>query len=182
MKKLFILLAAVTIAGFMGCSESIVEPTASIPANVPKQLIPLPEKHSISVEGGFIAVKLINGNIGGSLSLLGSLTSVLNFSSSTVVPAGAFDGFAIITESVTNFAGADFYPHMTFKKPLITDFKVTGLDLRNINPEDVEFGYLAPDGSFEPAENEEIIVDVSSGTLAVKKAKIKHFSRWCFVH
>ncbi len=182
MKKLFILLFAVTIAGLIGCSESIVESTAPAPERVSKQLISLPENQTLSAEGSFVTVKLINGSKGGSLSLSGSLTRTLNFSSTTEIPAGAFDGLAIITQTVTSFAGADFFPHMTFKKPLIINFKITGLDLRNLNPGEIEFGYLGEDGLFELAECDGIFVDISSGTLEVKNAKVKHFSRWCFVH
>ena len=77
-------------------------------------------------------------------------------------------------------AVVDLYPQMTFDNPLNLNLTFSGLDLTGVNPSEVNFYYIDPDGNLEIAENDGITVDIANGTLSVKNAKIPHFSRYGF--
>lgn len=75
-----------------------------------------------------------------------------------------------------------FQPHpYTFFIPLQLNLTYTGIDLSFINPDEIKFAYIAPDGSIELAECDKITVDLDKGEISVKKAVIPHFSRFGFV-
>ena len=147
-------------------------------------LIPLPSKRFplISLDSLFTVSKLINGLLGGTISLnrtyiseKGKLVTILV---DIVIPPLAFSGQDTITITVDNcFAVVHCAPGMNFQKPLIMTQTFIGLDLLNYNPSDIDFVYIKDDGSLEDINHGLIIVEKLTGTLTVLDALIPHFSR-----
>lgn len=184
MKKLLLLL---TFLGLIiaGCSDSSNNPVSIKPSQ--KNLIPLPEKSSLSVETQFSISKTINGEEGGSINLVrfyfsfrGKLVFVF---AHLEIPKNAFSGFKTITLTTDDqFAAINFDPHIVFNTPLNLTLSYTGLDLSqmNLNSTNVGFDYFDDSGNSYPVENEGINVNLFHGSLSVINAKIHHFSRYGF--
>jgi hypothetical protein len=73
-----------------------------------------------------------------------------------------------------------FAPHgTTFKKPALLNISATGLELSGENPDSWGLYYINnQSGEWEPMDKEEMYVDMESGTLVVKNARLPHFSRY----
>jgi hypothetical protein len=67
---------------------------------------------------------------------------------------------------------------MTFNEDLVFDIKYTGLDLSNIDPNEIEFLYVDANNNTYPVQYSSLNVDVEKGILEVKGAVISHFSRY----
>ncbi len=96
------------------------------------------------------------------------------------IPRGAFEGTETITiENDNKVAAIDFGPSMQFDKDLICSVVYKHLDLSNVDPSNIEFGFM--DGNnFYSVEYDRLVVDVRRGYLAVFGAKFDHFSRYGF--
>ncbi|MHB8578418.1 MAG: hypothetical protein ACYDA4_00945 [Ignavibacteriaceae bacterium] len=180
MKKILLALFALSLFYF-GCSDSgpNVNPISSNTSS--KTAIMLPSNISETIQSNYFVSQVINGNNGGSIELhdvyLGKNGNV-TFDGKLSVPAGAFSGSKNINMQIGNFAGIDFSPSMVFNIPLSLTLKITGLDLQGVDPNSLNFYYLAPDGSTQLVQSDSIIVDVQSGTLEVINARLPHFSRY----
>lgn len=181
-------LVALLLLSFVGCMQesNITGPVNNVNNNQSKTIIMLPEKADMSIESSYSTSGDINGNSGGDIHLIKSYLAAngqtVTIDCQLTIPADndAFSDVRDITMEVSDQAGVDFYPSMTFDQPVILNYTITGLDLSNVNPEDVGFFYVAPDGNLIPAENEGVIVDLNSGTLEVINAQLPHFSRWAY--
>jgi hypothetical protein len=185
MKKTVTILAVV-IPLLVGCSDSLVNPVSPNKTNdAQKSWITLPENPGIGVESFYSASKEIEGDTGGSVGLeINYVTKAsvnIIITASIDVPPGAYSGEKNITMIINSTNGtATFYPSPeTFNKPLVFNLRVSGVDLNGVDPKSINYVYLAPDGSFEPIEYSNMVIN--SGTLAVKDALIPHFSvyGWC---
>ncbi len=187
------LLAAVILSLiYFGCSDNITSvntPNENNQTNfiqgTSMKWITVPYKGKLSAETDLTETSKINGKQGGELSLSKSFTgynnTTITITSSLTVPGGAYNGVEWITQAVSSsFTASDFSPSMTFDEPLILNLKYTGLDLRGINPNTINFYYIAEDGTLQIAPNDGIIVNINTGTLEVKNAVIPHFSRYGF--
>jgi hypothetical protein len=171
-----------------GCSNdtninSPVEP--AITNNV--QLIQLPApKHGLSVNTEYTTQKYISGYNGGSFWSPFSYQSnngQVYISSYLSFPAGSFTGGKTITQTFnTETASLELGPAMQFNNPVNYTLIVSGLDLTGINPETLDFVYVAQDGSITGVEYDSITMDTATGTLKVTNAKLHHFSRYGFVN
>jgi uncharacterized membrane protein YciS (DUF1049 family) len=95
----------------------------------------------------------------------------------------SFKGQRNVTMSVNDeFGSTDFSPSGTWAKPVIFNLKITGIDLRNVDPSQVTFVYMAPNGSYHEAKYDSIYVNTRWGILQVVNAELPHFSRWGFVN
>ena len=182
-------LAAILLLTFVGCMQesNITGPVNSIDRTQQKTIIMLPAKADMSIEDLFTTSQNISGNTGGDIHLVQSYLAI-NGQTVTVdcdltVPSNneSFQNVRNITMQIgADQATVDFYPSMTFSQPVILNFRITGLDLSGINPQNVGFYYLDSNGNLTPTENEGVIVDASTGTLKVINAKLPHFSRWAY--
>ncbi len=165
---------------FAGCSEqsSIVGPSQ----NINQQLNKTPIELNLSTLNKQITVsKNIDGSVGGTIEIEGNLEGGnITLNGKLNIPAGAFEGMIEISVTLDdNTASFDFGPSPTsFDKALSFTMTITGLDLIAINPEDVVFGYTAPNGTFSLISYEDVKVDTNSGTLSVTNAHLTHFSRY----
>ncbi len=180
-------LTALLLLSFVGCMQesNVTEPVNGIDKAQAKTIIMLPAKADLNVEDVFTASQTINGISGGEIHLvksyLASSGKTVNIDCSLTVPAnGSFADSRDITMQVSDEAGVDFFPSMTFNEPVILSFKISGLDLSGIDPDDVEFYYVDQSGNLAPTVNNGVTVDNATGTLSVEHAQLPHFSRWAY--
>ncbi len=179
--KYFIALSFLII---IGCSESLVD--SNQPQNVQNfakhNWIALNNQNSASVESNLSASEVIKKNKGGKINLNERAGSI-KIKAKLDVPKNAFsnDETLLVTVSADPYsASVNFEPSpYTFDKELSFDLEYDGLNLNGIDKSEIDFGYLAPDGSFVKAEYDKI--DLHNDKLKVKNARISHFSRYGFI-
>ena len=71
-----------------------------------------------------------------------------------------------------------FSPSMEFNKDVELYVKFEGLDLTDLKNNEIDFVYMANDGTIGLINYKEIIFDKSSGILELKECKVPHFSRY----
>ena len=133
-----------------------------------------------SLEKSTKVKKEINGDEGGTIEIEGELKNGIKFEAKLVIPKGAFEGTKKITIKFDKKSAAfDFSPNnMTFDKPLLFTAEIEGLNLKNIDPNDVQFGFLDKKGNLVLIVYDGMEVDVEDGVLKVKNAQLWHFSRY----
>lgn len=181
-------LAVIVLLSFVGCMQesNITGPVNQIEKNQPHTIIMLPARADINIEEVFSATQNIHGNVGGNIHLVNSYQTasgqMITIDCELTVPGNnySFSSNRDITMQVSDIAGVDFYPSMTFNQPVILNFTITGVDLTGIDPENVGFYYVDTNGNLTPTVNDGVSVDLNSGTLKVVNAKLPHFSRWAY--
>ena len=186
MRRSIYLFALLTLF-VIGCSEesSVLAPVNNVNTNEPNW-IALPKAEGMQVNNTFTTFKLIDGLRGGTISDVESYSGgpfgTVTMNASIQFPKGAFTTKVSITMSNDDASTVTtFGPSMVFLKYAIFNITYTGLDLSNSNS-NINFVYLAPDGTIQPAVNDGIVVSKTTGTLQVKNARIPHFSRYGFVN
>lgn len=198
--KYFLPAVVLTIFLTWGCEQSydpVTGPSTSLkkstessweitPNRNTYDLIPLPLKSPIYLDSTFTVSKLINGLLGGSITLNRTYISLegklVTMMVNLVIPPLSFAGERNISLTIDNcFASVHCEPGMNFKHPLIMTQTFTGLNLKQYDEQDLEFVYLEDDGSFEEINHGAIIVEKLTGTLTVLSAQIPHFSRYGWV-
>jgi hypothetical protein len=179
--------AALILLSFAGCMQesNITEPINTVDKSQAKTIIMLPEKADISVEDAFSASQNINGVTGGVLRMVKSYQAsngqTVSIDCKLTVPANSsFGDTRNITMQISDQAGVDFYPSMTFSQPVILNYTITGLDLNGINPNDIKFYFVDDNGNLTPTVNDGVSVNIGSGTLTVVNVQLPHFSRWAY--
>lgn len=163
-------------------------PTETEPLNQSNQknFLSLPAQNSkLKAEQIFSVSKIVNGNIGDTIDFhfeyLSASNSEVSISGNLIIPAGAFEGnmtFDLLFDQ--NSAFADFYPSpVNFKVPLSLNLIYTGLNLKGIETDNIDFYYLNDNKTlYEIANKKSIIVDTKNGSISIIGAEIPHFSRW----
>lgn len=188
--KRYIYLFALLTLLVVGCSEqsSVLSPNNNVNTNE-SNWISLPsinkDANGMSVMSMpiFQASKDIDGKKGGKIKInekyAGGPFGEVNVQAELEFPKNAFSGTKYITMILdTEWGYATFSPYSIFDKDAIYNAEFIGLDLSGIDSTNVKFAYLAADGTVEYAVNDGITVDLSTGTLSVKNARIPHFSRY----
>ena len=180
MKKVLLLFIPI-ILFIAGCSESVLEPTSPV-LETQKSVIQLPPSNTLNIENTFSVSDLIEGSRGGKIKMdesYNSQSGKVKIKAKLKIPKNAFSGTITIGYQVNDAdASIDFFPGMSFNKDLLFDIKFSGLDLTGIDPDEVQFLYLAPDGQTYPVQYSDLTVDIDKGILEVKDAVITHFSRY----
>ncbi|HRN25068.1 MAG TPA: hypothetical protein PLH53_02635 [Ignavibacteriaceae bacterium] len=187
MKK-FITINLIMIALLFGCNPdaNVISPDDST-NNKQLKLIELPKQvQGLSIETLLTRSKNINGYYGGSFAEqfdYQSTTGVVSITSQLVFPANAFSGTVTITQTFnTETASLEFGPAMVFNAAAKYTLTVSGMDLTGINPNTLDFVYVAQNGSITGVVYDSITMDVTTGTLKVTNARLNHFSRYGFVN
>ena len=126
--------AALLLLSLVGCMQesNITGPINGIENSQAKTIIMLPAKANLNVEDAFSSSQQINGTTGGEIHLAQSYLStegqMVNIDCRLTVPSNssAFDDYRNITMQVSDEAGVDFFPSMTFDQPVILNFTITG--------------------------------------------------------
>jgi hypothetical protein len=187
MKNLIITLAIFLLFA-VGCTDqtNINSPEQSIQTQEPNWLT-LPQADGLGIEQTFSASKSISGDDGGYIlinkSYKASTGATVSIYSKISFYEDAFIGTKYITMLVDDATcTVTFSPSMVFDISAVYNVTYTGVNLSNINPYTVKFAYIANDGSVQYAQHDGITVNVTTGTLSVKNARIPHFSRYGFVN
>ena len=177
----------------IGCSEqtSINTPENKVITKEPNW-ISLPHMNgesgmSVMSMPIFQASKEIDGKTGGKIRIdekyLGGPLGEVKVKAELEFPKDAFVGSKNITMILdTQFGLATFSPHAYFDKDAIYNVEFIGLDLTGLDSKNVGFVYQAEDGSYEYIDYSKIEVDLKSGKLKVRDARLPHFSRYGFVN
>lgn len=187
MRKYFYF-GVIILLSFTGCMQesNITGPVNKIDKTQPHTVIMLPAKSDINIEDVFSATQTISGVNGGEIHMIKNYQAAsgqtITIDCDLTVPANnySFSNSRDITMQVSDIAGVDFYPSMTFNQPVILNFTITGMDLTGIDPQNVGFYYVDTNGNLAPTINDGVTVDINSGTLKVVNAKLPHFSRWAY--
>ncbi len=185
MTKLLITIAVAALFLF-GCQDqnSVVEPAKQSvqQPKTEKHWIAFTENQKNSVEGTQTWSKSITGNLGGYFKGTKDLSPTVSAYVEIWVPDGAYLGTKTISATLSSETlTADFSPSpMTFDKPIYYTVEYFGVDLSGINKDEIDFYYVAEDGSLQKAEYAELYVE--DDWLCVVDAKLPHFSRYGFVN
>lgn len=171
-----------------GCSDqsNLTSPINNVKTNEPNW-ISLPKADGMQVNTEWTTSKKINGAQGGFLtnkvSYSGGISGTVNINSRIDFDQGAYPGTTTITLTLSDLnTSVKFGPSMSFNRTVLFNATYTGLNLTGINPANVNFVYLADDGSIQTASYDSIVVDPLVGKLQVVNAVIPHFSRYGFVN
>jgi len=185
--KQFAIFAILTAALLFGCSPdaSVTAPDNSIKQTA--KLIKLPAvKSGLAIEADLTKYKNINGDNGGTFSETFEFQSVngpVTISSTLVFPANSFAGSKTISQKFnTETASLEFGPAMVFNTPVEYTLTVSGLNLTGVNPDSLDFVYVAQNGSITGVVYDYINANISTGSLTVNDALLEHFSRYGFVN
>lgn len=182
--KRILILCAVFLVGVWGCNnqDSVLEPNQ--PSNQAQtiQFISLPNILEKSDNGNSLFdSQIINGKNGGELETEFS-NSWLEIKAKLTVPENAFDGTKKLTMQVSrNSTSVDFGPSGTvFQNSCKLDLEYKGLNLKNVNPNNVIFAYIDNSGNVTKIQYDALIIDKQNKVLKVVGAEINHFSRFGF--
>jgi hypothetical protein len=159
-------LIIVSIILFLGCNQS------SDPASPVGDLnlknanwISLPSSEGMQIENSFSSTKRINGSKGGYLSMNKSYSGgpfgTVTIEAELIFTRRAYRGNKYISmtiddcECVTTFAPS----FKKFKRAVTYSVTYTGIDLSNIDPDNVAFAFIASNGDLEYAQHEGITVN-----------------------
>ena len=71
---------------------------------------------------------------------------------------------------------------MQFNRIVKYTITISGIDLSGVNPNTLDFVYVAQDGSIHQIVYDSIYMNAASGILKVTNAQLNHFSRYGFVN
>ena len=150
--------------------------------------ISLPDIEGMHINNSFTVTKRINGSQGGFLSMYESYSGgpfgTVTIDAELIIEQGAYPGNKYISMTNDDFeCSVILEPSLRKFNDLVTySITYTGIDLTNIDPNNVKFAYIGPNGELQYAQHEGITVNLSTGTLQVVNAIIPHFSRYGFVN
>ncbi len=124
----------------------------------------------------------INGNTGGTMSIVGSFDEdKIHVNGTLTVPAGAYTGDQTITvymkgeKAVIDFGPSPF----TFNIPLQFTMEITGVKIKDKDEDKIRFIYLDGYGNVTPVEMQgTTVANKKNKTLSVYGAQLPHFSRY----
>lgn len=180
-----ILLFSFVVLGFLlaGCSDnlSVVQPPNSV---LNKKAVQDGPAILIELPFSFLSKKKVSEKIygaqGGTIEIHGKINKGIEYHGKLEIPTGAFVGKKKITIKLDKkYAGFDFGPDGSeFSKPLLFSGKIEGLDLKDIDENNVKFGYVDNKENFTPVVYEKVEVNVKKGVVKVVNAQLTHFSRY----
>jgi len=177
-----------TIIFIFGCEQGSNTVSPPIEPNYESPLISLPTPEGGSnAESEYTVEKVINGWNGGTFyaqySYEGGPFGTVTIISKLQFPSGAFSGYKTITQTFNSeTASVTFGPAIEFNQTVEYDITITGVDLSGVNPDSLDFVYIANNGTIQYCEYEHLWMDQSTGRLHVDDAELQHFSRYGFVN
>ena len=186
--KYLITLALFSALIFLGCNQDadITSPIdLSTESSFEKQWITLSSNSGFSIEETFTKTKKkANGRKGWNITFDHTFSNGVRSYGDLDCPKNAYDRKLTFSFTLSNEVTlTDFNPSpFTFEIPVEYTIIYEGLDLTGLNPEDVDFYYVASSGALVKAEYTRLEVNIATGRLFVLDAKLPHFSRYGFVN
>ena len=185
----FALLAAFSLT-FTGCeqdspltasdeSNNLIRPTAVAANGKTIQFLSVGEQGSNSLNKTTTGQKYVNKSQGGNISVAASGVSFY-----LRIPQNSIDISKTVTmtyddQNFQGFTDLVFGPHGTqFSSPALLDAKITGLNLKGVNPDKVKFYYVNDNGQWEEMVVQSIAVYPAYGAVKIAGAELPHFSRY----
>ena len=197
--KRMLLLLIVAFLFLFGCEQATDPPSSQVEElektysfsdqysdAIKVSIIPLPEKSVIYLDSIFTVTKVINGLLGGTITLDKAyiskdgkpVTILLNM---VILPL-SFSGQRQITITIEDsVAVMNCGPSMNFRQALICSQTFTGLDLTEYETEEIDFVYIHNNETFSKVPRTSIIVNKELGLVSVLDARISHFSKYGWV-
>jgi hypothetical protein len=180
MKNLNILLLLLIFL-FPGCqSDSFVNPEFGLQSekNI-KNWLQFEETGAFRLDKEVLVINEVNGKNGRTVEYDLNVAN-LSVNGTLTIPKNSFDGIMDISASFSNQSTTQtFGPSpFTFRKTLLLTLEYRGVNLRNINPSEIDFYYIDNSGQFHRAEYASLEINPEEGLLKVVDARINHFSRW----
>ena len=180
MKKVLLFLSIFAF-GIWGCSENT---NLTGPEKIDsQQTILKTTSNSSAMLTKTTASKTINGDFGGLIPLnLESEDEETGAKGWLYLPRNSFDGEKTISVTVVDgLAALDFEPSGTsFELPAHLTVQFNGVEFDDDDTDDIDFQFIASDGSLVPVEYRKLIVNKKYGWVIVIDAKLEHFSRYGF--
>lgn len=180
-------LALLLIGGmvFIGCDpDSIsVSPNTDLVESAEPNWIDLP-KSITSLSKSFTTGGLILYDRGGEIVINESYETnngLVSVYAKLYFPPGTINEDTFITMEVDDETGViSFEPSMQFNNPAQLFVRFSGVDLSGVNPENVDFAYLAEDGNYQSMNYNNLLVKIDKETLQLVQGDVPHFSRFGF--
>jgi hypothetical protein len=173
---------------FVSCNEesNITFPVDQTNIEEPNW-IAIPGFENLSLEKSFTVGKTIYGNQESLLEINRGYAcgphGWVSITANARFQRYSFFGQRYVTMTVNDrFGTSIFNPSVTLTKPVIYNLTITGMDLRKIDPDEVRFVYMGPDGKYYDVKYESLFVEKQSGKLQVINAELEHFSRYGFTN
>lgn len=183
-----VILLILSFLFLVGCEESnsILEPSVQ---SISKQSsdapnwISLPSQNTLSKVTDFSVTKLVKRDKDTELIIDESYEGGIHGEVKVIAKIKFYKGTVKENTKVTMTVNVgtgvlSFTPSMEFDKDVELYVKFEGLDLTGVKEKDIDFVYMANDGSIASISYKEILVDESSGTLELKECMVPHFSRY----
>jgi len=186
-KLLFILFLGIT---FLGCSDNLDNSPVATTITAEKLTYSHRSEYGPNTPTGteplLHASQLINGEVGGWLILnenyINSAGREIDVYARVRVLPGAYEGTVNIEMFLNDEdVSLQLFPEMTFNREVRLDVWFRGADLEALGyteSRDVDFAYFADNGDVELIENQKSQVNIRKNKIAVRNAKLNHFSRY----
>ena len=191
----YLLTTIFTIVLLLGCQESsnVTDPlenstnyTFNKDPEANYDLIILPPKAPEWEDSTFTVSKEIDGNIGGFIYLnkyyVDENGNQIDIEARLTIPTFAFPGVKTITITVDDdYAALHFSPAMNFTKNLKLYTYFSGIELNMGNHKNLDFVYIAEDGSIETLKKRGVQIFPKWGILQINSVELPHFSRFGWI-
>jgi len=170
----FLVFSTLLFVGCMEDSSDLTSPDVQInqQSNSPNW-IQLPETEGMSVENQFSVTEYIDIEHGGELIMDESYSGGPHGEVKVIAKLKIYENTVpeplMITMTVDDETGAiAFSPSTIFNRSSDLYVKFEGLDLSNVDPDNVQFIDQTPDNNVYPVQYESLVIDISSGTIELK--------------
>ncbi len=169
-----LLLSALLLVGcaedfsFLTSSETQISQQSNSP-----NWIQLPDKEGMSVENQFSVTEYIDVEHGGELIIDESYNGGPHGEVKVIAKFKIYENTVpeplMVTMTIDNETGAiGFSPSTIFNRSADLYVKFEGLDLSNVDPDNVQFIGQTPDNNVYPVQYESLDIDISSGIIELK--------------
>ncbi len=187
MKKLKLFAMVLILPLLFACQEesNLVGPEKSSVSTSEPSWISIPASENNQLKKVFSVTQLITAQSGGVIRLdesyEGGPFGNVMLSAEIKFAPGTIDEDTYFTMAFDDEAGViTFSPSMTFNQDAPLTISLKGIDLSDVNIDDIGFVYFDANGEYVDVDAKKLWVKTNDGSLGVLQAQIPHFSRYGF--